>query len=79
MRPEQWGESTEIFGGEDAGRFGFGEGSWIMSVLTYTRGGLEDVQGEHPELLLVAAFAGEFAAFAVEDHGVDAVPSFDQV
>ena len=50
-----------------------------MRVLTYTRGGLEDVQGEHPERLLVAAVAGEFAAFAVEDHGVDAVPRFDQV
>jgi hypothetical protein len=44
-----------------------------MSVLTYTRGGLEDVPGEHPERLLVAAVAGEFAALAVEDHGVDAV------
>jgi hypothetical protein len=31
------------------------------------QGSLEDVQGEHPELLLVAAVAGDFAAFAVED------------
>jgi hypothetical protein len=40
---------------------------------------LEDVEGEHPELLLIAAVAGEFAALAVEDHGVDAVPRLDQV
>jgi len=43
------------------------------------QGGLEDVEGEHPELLLIAAVAGEFAALAVEDHGVDAVPRLDQV
>jgi hypothetical protein len=32
-----------------------------------------------PSCWLVAAVAGEFAAFAAEDHGVDAVPRFDQV
>jgi hypothetical protein len=74
-----WGESTEIFGGEDAGPFGFGEDVLDHERVDVDQSGLEDVQGEHPELLLVAAVAGEFAALAVEDHGVDAVPRFDQV
>jgi hypothetical protein len=53
--------------------------SWIISVVDVDQGGLEDVQGEHPELLLVAAVGRELAAFAVEDHAVDAVPRLDQV
>jgi hypothetical protein len=60
VRPEQWGESTEIFGGEDAGPFGFGEDVLDHERVDVHRSGLEDVQGEHPELLLVAAVAGEF-------------------
>ena len=37
------------------------------------------MQGEHPELLLVAAVGRELAALAEEDDAVDAVPRLDQV
>ena len=47
VRPEQWGESTEIFGGEDAGRFGFGEDVLDHERVDVHQSGLEDVQGEH--------------------------------
>jgi hypothetical protein len=37
------------------------------------------VQGEHSELLLIAAVGRELAALAEEDDAVDAVPGLDQV
>jgi hypothetical protein len=42
-------------------------------------GGLEEMEGEDGEFLLVAAVAGELAAFAEEDDVVDVVPAFDDV
>ena len=46
VRPEQWGESTEIFGGENAGPFGFGEDVLDHERVDVDQGGLEEVQGE---------------------------------
>jgi hypothetical protein len=76
--PEQGDQAAEILGGEDAGPFGFGEDVLDHERVDVDERCLQDVQGEHPELLLVAAVGGELAALAVEDHGVDAVPRLDQ-
>jgi metallophosphoesterase superfamily enzyme len=43
------------------------------------QGGLEQVEREDGEFLLVAAVAGELAALAEEDDVVDVMPAFDDV
>ena len=41
--------------------------------------GLEDMEGDHAEILLVAPVGGELAALTEEDHRVDPVPGLDDV
>ena len=65
--------------GEPLGPGRFGEDVLDHQGVDVDERGLEDVQGEHPELLLVAAVGRELAALAEEDDVVDAVPAFDDV
>jgi hypothetical protein len=53
--------------------------SWIIRGVDVDEGGLEEVEGEDGEFLLVAAVAGKLAAVAEQDRVVDVVPAFDDV
>jgi hypothetical protein len=50
-----------------------------IRVLMYTMQFLEQMQGEHADLVILAAIANHFAAAGEEDEVVGAVPLFDDV
>jgi hypothetical protein len=79
VRGEQRVHAAFVLVGQDAGPFGFGQDVLEHQGVDVDEGGLEEVQGEYRELLLVAAVAGKLAALAEEDDVVDVVPAFDDL
>jgi len=79
VRGEERGESAFVLASEDVAPFRFSKNSLDHEGIDEDERGLEQVQRQHREFVLVTAVAGELTALAEEDDVVDAVPPFDDV